>query len=160
LRLPPANGWASEMTAALGNNPSSAAQALGYAGLLPFVGLALASYLVVPEQQTELLSALRGYGATILSFLGAIHWGLTLRDATPSTRLLLWGVLPSLLAWVALLLPMASGLWLLAAGLWACWAVDRQLYPRLGLSGWLPMRLVLTVLASLSCVAGALALAP
>jgi hypothetical protein len=148
------------MTAALRNSPSSTAQALGYAGLLPFVSLALASYLVVPEFQPELLSALRGYAATILSFLGAIHWGLTLREATSSTRLLLWGVLPSLLAWVALLLPMTSGLWLLAAGLWTCWAVDRQVYPRLGLSAWLPMRLVLTVLASLSCVAGALAVVP
>lgn len=145
---------------ALRNAPSFAAQALGYAGLLPFVSLALASYLLAPEQQADVLSALRGYAATIVSFLGAIHWGLTLRDAaTPSTRMLAWGVLPSLLAWLALMLPISSGLWLLAAGLWACFAVDRQVYPQLGLNDWLAMRLVLSVLASLSCVAGALAAA-
>jgi hypothetical protein len=144
------------MTQASRNNPSPAAQALGYGGLLPFVSLVLASYLLAPEYQAHLLSALRGYGVTILSFLGAIHWGLTMRAATTaSSRMLVWGVLPSLVAWVALMLPVASGLWLLAACLWACLAVDRQVYPNLGLSGWLPMRMLLTVLASLCCVAGA-----
>jgi hypothetical protein len=144
------------MTAVLRNSPSPVAQGLGYGGLLPFLGLALASYLAAPEYQAVLLSALRGYGATILSFLGAIHWGLTMRaTTTPSPRMLAWGVLPSLVAWVALLLPAASGLLLLAASLWACLAVDSRVYPRLGLNGWLPMRVVLTALASLCCVVGA-----
>jgi Protein of unknown function (DUF3429) len=70
---------------------------------------------------------------------------------------LVWGVVPSLLAWLALLLAPTLGLSLIAALLWACFAVDRVLYPRYRLQAWLPMRLRLTVVASISCAAGAAA---
>ena len=73
-----------------------------------------------------------------------------------STGWLVWGVTPSLVAWVALLLNPAIGLWLVAAGLWTCFVVDRLAYPKFGVRAWLPMRLVLTMVASLSCIAGAM----
>lgn len=131
---------------------------LGYAGLLPFVGLGLATWVFHGPLQAQLVFALLAYGATIVSFLGAIHWGLAMRDrADPSVARFVWGVVPSLLAWVALLWGASGGLWWLAAGLWACWAVDRSVYPRLGLAGWLAMRLNLTVVASVMCAAAALA---
>ena len=96
---------------------------------------------------------------TIASFLGAIHWGLAMREglAQPVPSLL-WGVVPSLLGWAALLLGHAPGLLLMAAVLWACFAVDRLLYPLYRLQAWLPMRLRLTLAASVSCLAGAAAL--
>jgi hypothetical protein len=137
--------------------PSIAAQGLGYSGLLPFVSLALVIWLW-PTHQARAASALLAYGATITSFLGAIHWGLTLRDPQgQSPRMLAWGVVPSLVAWVALMMPAAQGLLLSAVLLWACFAVDRMVYTRLGLRAWLPMRLLLTTIASLSCLAGAMA---
>lgn len=123
-----------------------------------------------PQHQAMAASALLGYSATIVSFLGAIHWGLTMRDANgQSTSMLVWGVVPSLLAWVALLLPathglqttatglppVASGLLLMAVLLWVCFAVDRVVYTRFSLRAWLPMRLLLTTVASLSCLASA-----
>lgn len=136
------------------NSPSIAAQMLGYGGLVPFVGLGLAAWLLPTPHRATALTALIGYGASILSFLGAIHWGFTMRDRpAASTRLLGWGVVPSLTAWVALLLPPAAGLWLLAVGLWACFAVDRVVYRQVGVQAWLPMRLLLTLVASLSCLA-------
>jgi hypothetical protein len=46
----------------------------------------------------------------------------------------------------------------MAALLWACFLVDRVLYPRYQLQAWLPMRLRLTLVASLSCLAAAAAL--
>ena len=56
-------------------------------------------------------TALLGYGATIAGFLGAIHWGLVMRPgAVQALPALLWGVTPSLLGWVALLLGPAQGL--------------------------------------------------
>lgn len=126
---------------------------LGLGGLLPFVGLALATWVLEGPRQAQAVFALLAYGATILSFLGAIHWGLAMRDRTdPAVALLAWGVVPSLVAWVALLWGAGGGLSLLTAGLWVCWAVDRIVYPRFGLEGWLAMRLTLTALASLSCV--------
>jgi hypothetical protein len=136
--------------------PPRMAQWLGYGGLLPFVGLAgVALWMGPTSTGTPLFaSALLAYGASILSFMGAIHWGLAMRDsAAPDQALLLWGVLPSLAAWVALLAGAAPGLWLVVAGLWVCFAVDRRVYPRFGLRSWLPMRLVLTSVATLACTA-------
>ena len=140
-------------------SPSLWAMRLGYGGLIPFVGLAVALWLAPPAGWSLAGVALLGYGATISSFLGAIHWGLVMREgpAQPVPSLL-WGVVPSLLGWVALLLGHAPGLLLIAALIWACFAVDRVLYPRYQLHAWLPMRLRLTLVASISCLAGAAAL--
>jgi hypothetical protein len=59
---------------------------------------------------------------------------------------------------MALMLGHAPGLLLMAALLWTCFAMDRILYPRYRLQAWLPMRLRLTLVASVSCVVGAAAL--
>ena len=140
-------------------SPSFLAQRLGLGGLIPFVGLAVALWVVWPGDWPLARMSLLGYGATISSFLGAIHWGLVMREGpvqhVPS---LLWGVVPSLLGWVALLLGQVPGLLLITALLWACYAVDRVLYPRYQLQAWLPMRLRLTLVASISCLVGAAAL--
>lgn len=117
----------------------------------------MATWGVESPRQAQAVFALLAYGATILSFLGAIHWGLALRDpADPPVAMLAWGVMPSLVAWAALLWGASRGLGLLSAGLWACWFVDRSVYPRFGLRGWLSMRLILTAVASLSCLSAAL----
>lgn len=140
--------------------PSLWARRLGFGGLIPFISLAAALWLAQPDGRALGAQALLGYGATICSFLGAIHWGLVMRDAQPAPMApLIWGVLPSLVSWVALLLAPALGLVLIAALLWACYAIDRVLYPRQQLQAWLPLRLQLTLVASVSCLAGAAALA-
>ena len=145
------------MTDTMDQEPPLLARWLGYAGLLPFVGLAAAAWLTQAPVHAHVAMALLAYGAAILSFLGAIHWGLAMRESHSQIggRQLLWGVIPSLGAWVALLLPPGDGLMLVAFGLWACFLVDRRAYPRFGLGAWLPMRLTLTTIASLACMAGA-----
>ena len=127
------------------------AKVLGYAGLIPFVGLTALLQIVDVVHQPSVVFALQAYGATILSFLGALHWGLTMGDEQPSQGMLIWGVAPSLLAWASLLVPPQLGLWSMAAALWACYAVDFKTYVRLGLTHWLPMRLILTSVASMCC---------
>jgi hypothetical protein len=147
----------------IAEGPSLWAERLGFGGLIPFVGLAAALWWTKQPGDSALDSALGttllGYGATIASFLGAIHWGLVMREAparhTPS---LLWGVVPSLLAWVALQVGAAPGLLLIAALLLVCFVVDRALYPRFGVQSWLSLRLRLTIVACTSCLAGAAAL--
>jgi hypothetical protein len=139
--------------------PSRAALALGYGGLLPFVGGA--AWLLVGPADTQALAArvLVAYAATIVAFLGGIHWGLAFAaPGGPPTARLAWGVLPSLVAWPALLLAPGAGLALLAAMLVLCYAVDHRVYPALGLQRWLPLRRVLSVVATLSCAAGAVGL--
>ncbi len=139
--------------------PSPLARLLGFAGLIPFAGLAAALWIMSPEYGPGLSKALLAYGATIASFLGAIHWGLVMRErSSGNASPLIWGVAPSLIAWSALLIGQAAGLLLVAALLCACYIVDRAVYPRYGLNAWLPMRLHLTLVASASCIAGAAAL--
>lgn len=135
--------------------PTRMALALGYAGLLPFLGSAAWVAAGPAGQQALAVQVLAAYAATIVSFLGGIHWGLAFAaPGGPSTVRLAWGVVPSLLAWPALLLPPAAGLALLAAALVLCYAVDHRAYPRLGLAAWLPMRRALSAVAALSCAVG------
>lgn len=139
--------------------PSLWARWLGFGGLIPFVSLAAALWVVPLGDWPRASESLLGYGATISSFLGAIHWGLAMRaEPVQPVASLLWGVVPSLLGWMALMLGHAPGLLLMAALLWTCFAMDRILYPRYRLQAWLPMRLRLTLVASVSCVVGAAAL--
>jgi hypothetical protein len=139
--------------------PSLWARRLGYGGLVPFLGLTAALWVARPGDWPFAGAALLGYGATIASFLGAIHWGLLMRPgAAQPLPTLLWGVTPSLLGWVALMLDPAAGLALIAMLLWVCYAVDRVLYPHYQMQAWLPLRLWLTLTASSSCLAAVVAL--
>jgi len=134
---------------------------LAYAGLTPFVGLAVLLWLVDPDLHPFVALAMTGYGASIVSFLGGIHWGIGFRNVSRMHNAPLfnfgWGVVPSLLAWIAITMPAFAGLPLLAAILFLCYAVDRKTYPEVGLEEWLPMRWHLTWVAALSCLMGAAA---
>lgn len=62
------------------------------------------------------------YGASILSFLGGIRWGMTIDPRTPSANsanyeTLGLAVSPSIAAWLSLLFPTPIGLITVAAGL-------------------------------------------
>ena len=131
---------------------------LGYAGLLPFVALAVAAWLAPPSYRAQAAHALLAYGATIASFLGAIHWGIAMQEPlTPQPGPFVWGVFPSLVAWVALLMPISQGLVTLALLLGICLAVDWRSYPAYGLREWLKMRLHLTLVAAVCLLGGSVA---
>lgn len=98
---------------------------LGLAGLLPFIAASLGA--VSQDEWLRPLSmlALQAYAATILAFLGGVHWGIGLEAGAAQTvgaqraRFGL-GVVPSLVGWAGLLvtfigLPLV-GLGLEAAG--------------------------------------------
>lgn len=85
-------------------------QVLGYGGLIPFVGLAVAVQLLEPlALQALARDALMLYAVTILSFVGAVSWGIALSDDrlddAARARLLTLSVVPSLMAWLAWFLP-------------------------------------------------------
>ena len=103
------------------------ASALGYGGLVPFVAAVLGIALLDGEQRALAVRALLAYGAVILSFLGAVHWGLVLaRPPADAARRLLAGVLPALAGWVALLLPARFGLALLVVAFGAFWLYEHR----------------------------------
>lgn len=130
---------------------------LGATGALPFVALAILIW-VPGSHQAWTAQALLAYAAVILSFVGALHWGIAMstqvaRD-TRSGRLYVGSVVPALLAWLALLLPPAWAVAVLLAGLWGHYAQDRRLADEINLPAWfLPLRLALTSTASLSLLA-------
>jgi len=135
--------------------PPIAVRRLGHAGLLPFIVGAALVWLVDARAHPYAALALAAYAAVIVSFLGGIHWGIAFRSATPAPALFAWGVVPSLVAWVAALMPPSASLVLLGAMLLVCYAVDRRVYPQHGLQGWLTLRFQLSAVAALSCFVGA-----
>lgn len=143
--------------------PDTTALRLAYAGLLPFLLGALLVWAVRSDVQAYVALALSAYAAVVLSFLGGIHWGLVMRqpalsapDPTPTpARSLLWGVVPSLVAWPAAVMPPHSGLVILGLMLIVSYAVDRRLYPAHGAAAWLTLRFRLSAVAAMSCFIGA-----
>ncbi len=137
------------------SSPTTAALRLGHAGLLPFVVGAALVWGVRPDAHPYVTVALSAYASVIVSFLGGIHWGFAMRRSDAPASLAGWGVVPSLVAWVAVVMPPYAGLVVLGAMLVACYLVDRRVYPAQGAAGWLTLRFRLTAVASLSCFIGA-----
>lgn len=136
-------------------HPSRIALQLGYAGLLPFVLGAALVWLVWPEAHPYATLALSAYAGAIVSFLGGIHWGIAFREPAPPPALFVWGVVPSLVAWVAVMMPASAGLVVHGVMLVVCYLVDRRVYPRHGLAAWLTLRFRLSAVAAFSCFLGA-----
>lgn len=129
---------------------------LGATGVLPFIGLALLTW-VSGSHQAMTAKAILAYGAVILSFVGALHWGLAMSAQTlrrsDGGRLYVGSVVPALLAWAALLLPPVWAVAILLIGLWGHYAQDRRLARVMALPDWyLPLRLALTSGASLGLI--------
>ena len=135
--------------------PTPLALRLGYAGLLPFVIGAALVWTVRPDAHPYVVAALSAYAALIVSFLGGIHWGFAFRRADAPPARFVWGVVPSLVAWVAVVMPAYAGLVLHGAMLVACYLVDRRVYPVEGAAHWLTLRFRLSGVAALSCFLGA-----
>lgn len=130
---------------------------LGATGVLPFVALAILTW-VPGSHQALTAHALLAYGAVILSFVGALHWGIAmtwqhLHGKQGGGQFYIGSVVPALLAWVALLLPSAVAVAILLAGLWGHYVQDRRLARRVSLPDWyLALRLTLTTAASLALI--------
>jgi hypothetical protein len=135
---------------------------LGAAGVLPFAAAVLV--LVVPSAGLSLVSpglaatALTAYGAVILSFLGGVHWGAAVTGPSQPglTLRLSLSVLPSLVGWLALLLPHGLALPVLAGGFLAMLAVDLRAARLSEVPAWYPrLRIPLTLVVTALLLAGA-----
>lgn len=84
----------------------------GLLGLIPFWGLALLGAFSERVPSIVLFNYLANYSALIVSFLGAIWWGLAVSQPNANLRRFMfgWSVLPCVLAWFALALPTAISL--------------------------------------------------
>lgn len=126
--------------------------ALGFGGLIPFYGLAAATAWGDAAMQSFAQSLLAIYAATIIGFIGGIAWAmalLTRPDAPHLTRnLLVWSVIPPLLAAACFLAPLPARLWLLVMVLALAWIADKRFAIALNLPGqWIQLRAALSLLA-------------
>jgi len=95
--------------------PFTIAVLISLVGLLPFLVLG-ATVLLSPLEAQAAIEVLISYSAVVLSFIGAVHWGFALRDtahpvngvALPPAmlgaerELLIFGIIPALIAWASL----------------------------------------------------------
>lgn len=124
----------------------------GVLGLIPFWGLALlvAMPLNIPAELA--MFALVTYGAIILTFVGAIWWGLAVHapDSTPRSWMFIWSVIPSLIGWSGVLISDVAGIPMIMIGLLMQWALDLAVHR--ACPAWFPawvvkLRTLLTVAA-------------
>lgn len=104
-------------------------QWLGYAGLIPFYVMVLALYVDLPLSADWLKKAILIYTVSIMSFLGAVHWGHAVSHVTLTNgerrRRLIWSVQPSIIAWLLTLLPHVIAIPTSIVLVIAVYAVDR-----------------------------------
>jgi hypothetical protein len=81
------------------------------------------------------------YGAIILSFVGALWWGLAIHAPAnaPRNTLFVWSVIPALIGWFATLALPDVGLRMLMAGLALQWVLDGMLMRKVPelIPGWM-----------------------
>lgn len=147
------------MTAPLDPHLPRSAAWLGYGGLLPFIGLALVAW-VDRHHGLVWADALVAYGAVILSFVGALHWGFAMGlPGMPQAlrrNAFVWSVIPPLIAWPAVMLEPRLGAPLLIIGFLAHLWQDHRLSGQVRLPDWyLPLRRQLSSIASVSLALGA-----
>lgn len=109
---------------------------LGYLGLLPFIGGAVAA-LLSNDLAPFALQAFILYSLAILSFMGGVHWGLALIVGTRQSSRLLISVIPVLVGWICLLtLPVHLTLAILGGAFIAQWFADRPILAELPIPAW------------------------
>lgn len=110
---------------------------LGLSGILPQLACIAAALMFEPA-----LAAQAGlyYAALILSFLGGLWWMAALLAGLRQTSVYVIAVLPSLIGWLALLIP-SGGLLVVALCLLSSPLIDRALARQIALPpGWVALR--------------------
>ena len=134
---------------------------LGYGGLLPFLAFAMLTW-TNHERWALWHECLLFYGAVILSFVGALHWGVAMTTGKMSARerdaMFAWSVVPALMAFVALIAHSVVGDVLLVLGFLLHYGMDLRIASRAAMPAWyLPLRWRLSVTAIICLSAGAFA---
>lgn len=128
------------------------AAVLGYGGLIPFLACVTGQMSGFLADRINWLFLLVAYGAVILSFVGALHWGfamsITELGARQHQQAYLWSVIPALMGFLALAIPLRLGCSLLILGFAMAYWRDIDLASRVPLPDWyLTLRVRLSLVA-------------
>ena len=124
---------------------------LGWGGVLPFVGAALAKVFGGPVIDLYALSWGSAYAGVIITFIGAVHWGVAVLHPEHKKQIghLIWSVLPALAVWPVMTLPPLARLPFMIVGLLIVWAADMLATKRGHLPRWyMKLRHGLTLVAT------------
>lgn len=129
------------------------AKTLGYAGLIPFITFSIGCWIKIPYLYNTVY-ALITYAAIILSFMGAIHWGMAMsKTDNKQSKYFITSVLPALAAWFSLLIPEFFSLIVLLTGFLLLISYDLAVEKSQGFPNWyIPMRIRLTFIVLLSLI--------
>ena len=129
------------------------AKYLGYAGLIPFVAITAAIWSFEENSVNSLHQVLLSYAAIILSFMGAIHWGLAMASAQIRNSQLGFSVFPPLIAWFASFAPMVWNYSLLILTFILLCAFDLIMHRQNSVPQWYPLlRIPLSVIVVFSLI--------
>lgn len=117
-------------------------------GVVPFLLLMLACWVVDIEWVGVFMRAQLAWGIAILSFLGGMHWGgaLTRSDlgVEQTRKALVWGIVPTLVAWSSTLAG-GFGFAMLMIGFVLAYQADKRHFAWYGFPDWfLALRLKVT----------------
>jgi len=145
---------------------------LGWAGLIPLVAASALVWVLARPLPALVLILQMQYAAVVLSFLGAVHWGLALaayRGGVADGEKGVyegagwgrygWSLVPAVLGWLAIQLPPAAALLLLIVAMAAAWVGDLVAVRRGLMPAWYArLRKPLTLVAILCLTASLLGL--
>lgn len=133
------------------------AKILGYAGLIPFIIFSIGSWIEIPYLYNTIY-VLITYAAIILSFMGAIHWGMAMsKTDNKQNKYFITSVIPALAAWFSLLIPEFFSLIVLLIGFILLISYDLAVEKPQGFPNWyIPMRIKLTFVVLLSLISALL----
>ncbi len=82
----------------------------GYAGTLPFILSAVSVWIIEDTYIENIINAIIIYSYIILTFIGAIYWGigLNIENGKKSCKYFIYSVTPSLCCWLIYLLNLAN----------------------------------------------------
>ncbi len=130
---------------------------LGYLGLLPFI----ASSIVVwnPAYHDFALQSITIYAAVIVTFIGGVHWGLALQAQSSSgnhkastiCNQFIFSVIPSLAAWLAVVVAQPYSLIIIALCFVTFWYFEKTFFNQTFENWYATLRNRLTLVAT-TCI--------
>ena len=129
------------------------AKIFGFSGLAPFLILALSAWTFPDPYRLLVFDILVHYAAVILSFVGAVYWGLALCNFNNRSKfekqmwiMFGWSVIPALIAWIATQMVLSAALLLLILGFVSAFIFDLWSENRKEIPFWyLRLRKILTL---------------